>query len=154
MLYSELRPLCRMLSEADFHITIETSGTLYLPLACDLVSISPKLANSTPSYLQSPRWHHRHEQSRHTPEIVRQLIREHDYQLKFVVDKQSDLDDIQEYLAPFPEINRDKVYLMPQGIEHDELLKIGAWLEDACQENGFRFCPRKQIEWFGPIRGT
>ena len=26
------------------HITIETAGTLYLPVACDLMSISPKLA--------------------------------------------------------------------------------------------------------------
>jgi 7-carboxy-7-deazaguanine synthase len=29
------------------HITIETAGTVFAPVACDLMSISPKLANST-----------------------------------------------------------------------------------------------------------
>ena len=36
------------LRAAGWHITIETAGTLYLPVACDLMSISPKLSNSTP----------------------------------------------------------------------------------------------------------
>ena len=30
------------------HVTIETAGTRYLPVECDLMSVSPKLANSTP----------------------------------------------------------------------------------------------------------
>ena len=48
MLYSELIPLCESLSDHGCHITVETAGTLYLPLHCDLMSISPKLSNSTP----------------------------------------------------------------------------------------------------------
>ena len=154
MLFSELRPLCTRLREAEFHITIETSGTLYLPLDCDLMSISPKLANSTPSPLQSPRWNERHEKARVTPEIVAQLIQEHDYQLKFVIDKQGDLAEVVQYLENLPNILSSNVYMMPQGIEIDELARTGEWLEDYCLQAGYRFCPRKQIEWFGPIRGT
>ena len=154
MLFSELRPLCTRLREAGFHITIETSGTLYLPLDCDLMSISPKLANSTPSPLQSPRWNERHEKARVTPEIVAQLIQEHDYQLKFVIDKQSDLDEVVQYLENLPNVVSSNVYMMPQGIEIDELARTGEWLKDYCLQAGYRFCPRKQIEWFGPIRGT
>ena len=154
MLFSELRPLCTRLREAGFHITIETSGTLYLPLDCDLMSISPKLANSTPSPLQSPRWNERHEKARVTPEIVAQLIQEHDYQLKFVIDKQSDLDEVVQYLENLPNVVSSNVYMMPQGIEIDELARTGKWLKDYCLQAGYRFCPRKQIEWFGPIRGT
>ena len=154
MLYSELRPLCHMLHDAEFHVTIETSGTLYLPLECDLISISPKLSNSTPSYLQSPRWHYRHEQARHTPEIVQQLIREHDYQLKFVVDQRADCDEIEEFLRLVPDADPMRIYLMPQGMELDELVRTASWLEDFCVDRGFQFCPRKQIEWFGSIRGT
>ncbi|HXU50202.1 MAG TPA: 7-carboxy-7-deazaguanine synthase QueE, partial [Candidatus Binatia bacterium] len=30
------------------HITIETAGTVFVDVRCDLMSISPKLANSTP----------------------------------------------------------------------------------------------------------
>ena len=125
MLFSELRPLCTRLREAGFHITIETSGTLYLPLDCDLMSISPKLANSTPSPLQSPRWNERHEKARVTPEIVAQLIQEHDYQLKFVIDKQSDLDEVVQYLENLPNVVSSNVYMMPQGIEIDELARTG-----------------------------
>ncbi len=49
MLFSELIPLSRQLRAAGRHITIETAGTLYLPVECDLMSISPKLGNSTPA---------------------------------------------------------------------------------------------------------
>ena len=48
MLFAELVPLAAALRQRGLHITIETAGTLYLPLACDLMSISPKLSNSTP----------------------------------------------------------------------------------------------------------
>src|SRR5262245_8628508 len=44
MLFAEMLPLCEKLSAAALHITIETAGTLFLPVACDLMSISPKLA--------------------------------------------------------------------------------------------------------------
>ena len=43
MLFAELVPLCAALRSQGRHITIETAGTLYLPVACDLMSISPKL---------------------------------------------------------------------------------------------------------------
>ena len=36
------------LRERELHITIETAGTVFAPVVCDLMSISPKLANSTP----------------------------------------------------------------------------------------------------------
>ena len=48
MLFAELIPLTAALHNDGWHITIETSGTLYLPVVCDLMSISPKLSNSTP----------------------------------------------------------------------------------------------------------
>ncbi len=55
MLWAELVPLSAALARQGRHITIETAGTLDLPVACDLMSISPKLANSTPSRPQSSR---------------------------------------------------------------------------------------------------
>ena len=48
MLFAEAIPLTQRLRESGFHITIETAGTLNLPVECDLMSISPKLSNSTP----------------------------------------------------------------------------------------------------------
>src|SRR3569623_1543668 len=55
MLFAELIPLSQRLSTAGFHITVETAGTLDLPVTCDLMSISPKLANSTPTAAHSGR---------------------------------------------------------------------------------------------------
>ena len=65
MLLAELIPLSASLRAEGWHITIETSGTLYLPVACDLMSISPKLSNSTPPPEQDPQWTWRHTLQRH-----------------------------------------------------------------------------------------
>lgn len=40
--------LTQRLRARGLHITIETAGTVFAPVACDLMSISPKLANATP----------------------------------------------------------------------------------------------------------
>ncbi len=154
MLFAELILLCAALRRTGKHITIETAGTLYLPAKCDLISISPKLSNSTPSPDIAPQWTRRHESNRHAPQVIRQLVAEHEYQLKFVVDCPDDCREVEMYLSEFPEIDRDRVMLMPQGTDADELAERAAWLELYCVEHGLKFCPRRQIEWFGSVRGT
>lgn len=154
MLFAELIPLCDRLREVRRHITIETAGTLYLPVARDLMSISPKFASSAPDATTHRRWRRRHERERDRPEVVRQLIAGGEYQLKFVIDTPADLRDVDRYLLSFPEVQRDRVLLMPQGTEQPELDARSSWLRPYCIEQGFIYCPRKQIEWFGPVRGT
>ena len=154
MLFAELIPLSQRLREAGYHITIETAGTLNLPVECDLMSISPKLSNSTPSADRAPRWHRRHEQSRHVPEVIRRLLAEFVYQLKFVIDSRADCDEVEDYLDRFPEADRSRVLLMPQGTDAKSLAEHSAWLEPLCRERGFHFCPRRHIEWYGHARGT
>jgi 7-carboxy-7-deazaguanine synthase len=154
MLYAELIPLCRRLRDLGKHITIETAGTLYLPVECDLMSISPKMRNSTPAATGDPRWTWRHETVRHAPDVVRRLTTEYDYQVKFVVDRPEDLPEIEAYLAELPEIDRAKAMLMPQGTALDDLAEKAAWIKPYCDRNGLAFCPRRQIEWFGSRRGT
>ena len=154
MLFAELMPLCDRLRAIGRHITIETAGTLYLPAACDLMSISPKFASSAPSASSYPRWHRRHERERHRPEVIRRLVAEYKYQVKLVIDTPADLDDVGRYLVEFPEISRERVLLMPQGVEQPQLDARADWLRPYCETQGLVFCPRKQIEWFGPVRGT
>jgi 7-carboxy-7-deazaguanine synthase len=154
MLFAELIPLCDRLRLIGRHITIETAGTLYLPATCDLMSISPKFASSAPPARAEARWHRRHERERHRPEVIRKLIGEHEYQVKFVIDTPDDLDEVGRYLAEFPELSRDRVLLMPQGIDQAELAARAEWLRPYCESHDLVFCPRKQIEWFGPVRGT
>lgn len=154
MLFAELIPFCQFLHAAQFHITIETAGTLFLPVACDLMSISPKLANSTPKPEPAGRWTMRHDQTRHQPEVIRQLTSNYSYQIKFVIDSPTDLDDVKAWLNEFPNVDRSRVLLMPQGMEPAALAQIGEWLAPYCRERGFVFCPRKHLEWYGARRGT
>jgi 7-carboxy-7-deazaguanine synthase len=145
--------LTAALRDQGWHITIETSGTLYLPVACDLMSISPKLSNSTPPPERDSRWTERHGRQRHAPEVIRRLIAQYDYQVKCVVDSPDDCREIDAYLAELPEIERGRVMLMPQGVATDALAEKASWLEPYCAAHGFSFCPRCQIEWFGAERG-
>src|SRR5829696_2068718 len=102
MLFAELIPLCERLRTAGRHVTVETAGTLYLPVACDLMSISPKFASSAPSAEEHPHWHRRHERERHRQDVIRRLVTENTFQIKFVIDSPADLERVQEYLAEFP----------------------------------------------------
>ncbi len=154
MLPAEIVPLSRELARGDKHITIETAGTIARGVTCDLMSISPKLSNSTPPGSRSPRWHQRHEQSRHRPDVIRRLVGKYDYQIKFVVDVPDDLDEIARWLVEFPEVTADRVWLMPQGVDPGELALRETWIRPWCAVQGFNFCPRMQITWFGNVRGT
>ena len=154
MLFAELIPLCRALRERGQHITIETAGTLYLPAACDLMSISPKLAGSAPSAAEHPRWRRRHERERLQVGVLRRLVVEYDYQLKFVVDRPEEVDEAAAIVEQLPGVDRRRVLLMPQGRTAEELSQRAAWLAEACAARGWSYCPRRQIEWFGAVRGT
>jgi 7-carboxy-7-deazaguanine synthase len=153
MLSAELIPLGVELHLRGWHITVETSGTLYLPVACDLMSISPKMSNSTPPAELDPRWAWRHELNRHAPDVVSRLLSEYDCQLKFVIETPDDCREVEEYLGRLPAVEPWRVMLMPQGVAADELAARGAWLEPYCAARGWTFCPRRQVEWFGAVRG-
>ena len=150
MLIPEVVPLCAALRGAGCHITIETAGTVFRPVECHLMSLSPKLANSTPG----GRFALRHEQLRLQPEVIRQLIGLAEVQLKFVIDRPEDIDEVLALLALLPAIPPDRVLLMPQGLNRDDLDRRSGWLAELCKRHGFRFCSRLHIELYGNTRGT
>lgn len=154
MLFAELIPVCEQLESLGKHVTIETAGTLYLPLPCDLMSISPKFSSSAPAPDDHPLWYRRHQRTRHQPDVIRRMLEQYAYQVKFVIDSPADCDLVHAYLEEFPEIDVDRVYLMPQGADQELLAEKSTWLEPICQQNSWHFCPRMQIEWFGLSQGT
>ena len=95
MIAPEIVPLTERLRELGLHITIETAGTVFQPVACDLMSISPKLANSTPE----GRWAAQHERLRIQPAVLAELMARYDYQLKFVIEKPADLEEVRALVA-------------------------------------------------------
>jgi len=154
MLAKEAESLCEMLNHDKFHITIETAGTLDRKIHCDLMSISPKLSNSTPSAERAGQWSAKHDATRHRPDVVASLIARHDYQLKFVVADEKDLDEIETFLIEVGDVDRRKVLLMPEGIDSATLDQRAAWLKPLCNKRGFTFCPRQHIVWYGNKRAT
>ncbi len=149
MIAPEIVPLTERLRARGLHITIETAGTVFAPVACDLMSISPKLANSTPA----GSWAQQHERLRFQPDVLRRLIENFDYQLKFVVAQPGDLEEIQRTLDELP-ADRAKVVLMPEGVEPSVLHERGTWLAEIAKREGFRFSPRLHIELWGNRRGV
>jgi len=141
--------LSERLRARGMHITVETAGTVFTPVACDLMSISPKLSNSTPAGV----FEAHHEKLRLQPEVLRRLMASYDYQLKFVI---AQADDVAEARAVVAEVGAlpGQVILMPEGIVADVLNTRGVWLAELCKEYGFRFSPRLHVHLYGNRRGV
>ena len=154
MIFDDLVPLCDGLHQMGRHITIETAGTVDQPVRCDLMSISPKTSNSTPDAAEFPTWHQRHEQRRIAPEVIRRLISDYAYQIKFVVAAEDDVLEVHEFIERHPEVDRSRVMLMPQATTTEEQNVLAAKINEWCQRDGFSYCPRRHIEWFGCRPGT
>ena len=158
MIASGIHELAAGLHAAGHHITIETAATVTPNvIVCDLASLSPKLANSTPGGKQAGPWRDRHEATRLKPEVIREWLSSYPSQLKFVVSAVEDLPEIESLLAgvgAIPGFTRDRVLLMPEGTDVETLRDRGPLLAEMCLEHGFRYAPRLQIELFGNTRGT
>jgi 7-carboxy-7-deazaguanine synthase len=152
MVSPELPKLVQQLKALNKHITIETAGIAYVPdLSCDLMSISPKLSNSTPAEAEPAALH---EDSRLDVAVLRGLIDNYEYQLKFVVDSQDDLEEIQQTIKETGNIDPKKVMLMPQAANRQELLTKSEMVADMCKRTGFAFCQRLHILLWDNKRGT
>ena len=88
------------------------------------------------------------------PATLRRFVRDYDHQVKFVIDQPKDLDEVGGFLRDYPEIAPDRVYLMPQATEREELRAKSLWIAEACKRLGFRLGPRLHIELWGHVRGT
>lgn len=153
MIAPELPELTTALRAAAQHITIETAGTVYAPVECDLMSISPKLANSTPHERAPGSRAEQHEKHRLNFEVLERLTSEYRYQLKFVVDGERDLPEIHEIVGRLGTLP-DRVLLMPQAVEPGALRERSLAVVELCKRTGFRFCPRLHIELWGNRRGV
>lgn len=154
LLAPEIEALCAGLRERGYHITVETAATIFKPVACDLASLSPKLANSVPREREGGRWAERHDRLRLRCDVIQAFMDRGDYQLKFVVDRPEDVAEVETILERLTAVDRTKVLLMPRGVTRDELDCRAVWLIEMCKERGFRYCPRLHIELYGNLRGA
>jgi 7-carboxy-7-deazaguanine synthase len=147
-----LADLTQRLKSLGKHITVETSGALFVPdLACDLMSVSPKLENSSPSPAGVMG---AHRADRLDLETLRRLIHTYPYQLKFVVESSKDIAEVRGTLSGLGELAPERVMLMPQATTTEELLGRSPVVADACKQTGLRFGQRLHIQLWDRQRGV
>lgn len=155
MLFDPIEALAGGLKASGHVITIETAGTVFREVDCDLMSISPKLSNSTPP--EASGWRERHEATRQNLEPLRRLIERYVFQLKFVVNPDGglhDLEEIDRLLSQLPPVSPDRILLMAEGTDAETLHRRQRGLVDVCMERGYRLTPRLHVDLFGNARGT
>ena len=153
MIAPQIVELSQQLAARRYHVTIETAGTVWQPVACDLMSISPKLSNSTPHTREEGRWAAQHDRLRIQRDVLQDLMRGYPHQLKFVVEAPGDLDEIRALCADL-EAEPGNVILMPEGRDAATLRERALWLAEACKQYGYRLSPRLHVDLWGDRRGV
>jgi 7-carboxy-7-deazaguanine synthase len=154
LLAPEIEQLTQELKRQDKHITIETAATILKPVMCDLMSLSPKLANSTPWRRAGGQFAQMHERRRLNLPVIEKYLASYDYQLKFVVDRQQDFGEIGAILKQLKRVDPTRVMIMAQGTTPRDLRRKAKWIVEACKQYGYSYTPRLHIELFGNRRGT
>lgn len=151
--------LCNKMKERkDYHITIETNGSLYhekLADYIDLFSISPKLSSSTPPAPYASL----HNDVRINTECLQAFITHarrynKDFQLKFVYAAEQDIAEIKSLLLKLKGWKNEDILLMPLGGNQQELSQNTQKTLEHCIQNGWRYCDRLHITLFGAKHGV
>jgi 7-carboxy-7-deazaguanine synthase len=139
-----LADLTARLEAQGLHVTIETSGVAFVDeLACDLMSISPKLGNAGIRRGNSP------------PDLepLQQSVAAYLSQLKFVVESAADVGEVRQLVSQLKPPESVRVMLMRQAVTRGELLSRSREVWDLCQDTGWQFRQRLHILLWGAQRG-
>jgi 7-carboxy-7-deazaguanine synthase len=154
LLAPDIEKLTAALKREGAHITIETAATIFKPVACDLVSMSPKLANSTPWAIEDGRFAAMHEQRRLAFDVIRRFLEAYDCQLKFVIEQPADFAEIRALLARLPRLDASRVLMMAQGTSAADVHAKAQWIVECCKTFGYSYTPRLHLDLYGNRRGT
>jgi 7-carboxy-7-deazaguanine synthase len=153
MIAPEIVPLTEALRQMRLHVTVETAGTVFEAVDCHLISLSPKLSNSTPFEREGGRWAAQHDRLRSRPEVLKRFMAVYEYQLKFVVAEEDDILEIKALVTRL-QANPQRVVLIPEGTDAEVLRERAAWIVELCKQEGYRFSPRLHIDLYGNRRGV
>lgn len=152
MLFPGTTELCATLKAAGRTVTVETAGTVFRELECDLMSVSPKLSNSTPLGT----WRPSHEARRSDLGPLRRLLERYEHQLKFVIGDEAgqDVAEVERLLGRLGAVDPARVLLMPEGTDAARLRAGMEVLAPLAAARGWGVSRRLHIELFGDRRGT
>ena len=151
-LQKDLSDVCNIFLDEGFRVTIETNGIIYhRGLERAFMSCSPKLSSSYPN---SNLYHAEatiHRRNNSFEEGLRSWMKANNYQVKFVVNEEKDLEEIQGIQQQF-DIPPENIYLMPQGITEEQFRNRSKMLWEKCIVYGYNYAPRLHIDIFGNKR--
>ena len=162
-----LKDLTHYISKHFNHlITIETEGTKFvegLSPSC-MISLSPKLASSKPTIgLVKPFGgevteyeQNLHEKNRANYDEMKKLIDTYGGWLKPVINGDTFQNDIEEVkkIQEILGIDNDNVYLMPAGMNEEQLRENRKTLVRYCIKNGYNYTDRLHVVIYGEKRGV
>jgi len=155
LLHEPVVDLLHELDDRGYHTTVETNGTIHRDAPIDLLSVSPKLANSTPTPERDPtgqgEWAERHERDRIDLETLSELVADYDHQLKFVVTDESDVDEVEALLhrlrdVAWVPVHDENVLLMPEGATRERLAETSERVAELAMAHGYRYTPRLHVD--------
>jgi organic radical activating enzyme len=132
--------------KSNLHIEVETSGTIlpskFLLSRINNWNVSPKLSSSG-----------NRKEVRYKSEVLNFFASLNNSWFKFVVENKEDINEaikiVNELLLP-----KEKVILMPQAKNNNELVERSKFVVDYCTAHGFRFGTRLHISIWGDERGV
>ena len=142
---SRLMPLLEHLDNMGFFIEVETNGTVVpdqrLLNLVDHWSVSPKLQNSGNS-----------QSLREVPECYRLFASIIPSHFKYVIQSEDDFKEVQA-LADKYDLVPEKIVLMPEAQNREDLLDRSRWLVELCKAQDYVFSTRLHILLWGNERG-
>lgn len=155
------------LYEWKLKITVETNGTFYVPIKVlkkiALMSVSPKLKSSTP-YLNSrdkaeSKKRESHNDQRINIQALAQIAKyAKQSQFKFVYGGEDDVCEIKEIMSKVEDMVcddlTDKIMLMPEGTEREQLEVSRKKAIELCIQHGWRYTDRLHIIAYGSERNA
>lgn len=175
-----LVPLIAELKKHNKIISIETNASIYLDTDADLISMSPKLKSSCH---QESKFYEEHHSQRKNLEVIQSFIRQHDFQIKFVVNHLEDMPEIDAYYVEILKICENlfqdqsfcenlaidhenqnsllakdfldsRMYLMPQALTVKQLDEKSVFIIEECKKRNWNFADRMHLRVWGPKRGV
>ncbi|MEK6852920.1 MAG: 7-carboxy-7-deazaguanine synthase QueE [Nanoarchaeota archaeon] len=147
-LQPDLEDVTQVLKDT-YHITIETNGSIYKRVYCDLYSICPKLKNSIPGSGPEREVQIRNRVNHRV--LLQNFMAHPNIQIKFVVSREGDGEEIKSFQKAYS-LSSDDIYLMPQGVTSSELNKHAQICHKLAMKNGWNYSDRIHIRVYGKRR--
>ncbi len=145
LLHNDIILFTKELKKEGYFITIETNATIKKKVCCDLVSMSPKLSNSTPYKADK----NKYAKIRLNIDVIKYYIKNYDYQIKFVVSSERDIKEIKRVLSKIENYGKSRILIMPLASSRKQLYISQKKIVKMCIENNWRYCNRLQLQIWG-----